>query len=361
MLSSVQHRLAPAALLFFCLLGSACSQETENYTVFEASENSEHYANNAVLTQFGGRFWCMWQASATDEDSPDTHILYSSSKRGRRWSRPRLLADREGPGFCSPGGWGRCGDTLVAFLNIFPDEVRNGGSAWYICSADGRSWTSPRPVCTADGKPLDGILEQDPHIYDSLLVGAAHLRPGLHAVPIFTRDLSGRSGWEFGNIQMEDRGLQSRGIEPSSYRRADGALVMLFRDQAGSFRKLASVSTDGGRNWSVPDLTELEDSRSKQCAGNLPDGRAFTIGNPSSSKDRRTLAVSFSSDGENFGPWICLRDSTSLPPQKYPGKYKTAGYSYPKAIVCGNWLIVCYSENKENVALSRYRIDAGAR
>ena len=51
----------------------------ESFVVFRAEEGGPLYANGAVLTAFNGRFYCMWQASERDEDSPDTHLVYAIS------------------------------------------------------------------------------------------------------------------------------------------------------------------------------------------------------------------------------------------------------------------------------------------
>lgn len=62
-----------------------------------------------------------------------------------------------------------------------------------------------------------------------------------------------------------------------------------------------------GDTWTKPELTELTDGRSKQCAGNLPDGRIYVIGNPIPAKDRTTLAIQWSDDGRTFSAPIPLR------------------------------------------------------
>ncbi|MBR1538097.1 MAG: exo-alpha-sialidase [Bacteroidales bacterium] len=351
-------------LLISLALAAACGRDTaiRTMTVYEPSAEGEHYGNNAVLTYFKGAFYCMWQSSATDEDAPDTHLVYSRSRDGRHWPAPETLVPCTDSTFASSGGWATCGDTLVAFVNLLT-EMQAGGTAHWLVTTDGRHWSEPSPVRMADGKPMEGILEQDPHLVagsgpgaGSRLVGAAHFRPGLKARPIYTDDLSGRSGWHIGTIEMEDHGTQSRGIEPSLYRRPDGAVVMLFRDQASTFRKLASVSTDRGETWTTPELTELTDGRSKQCAGNLPDGRIYVIGNPVPAKDRTTLAIQWSDDGRSFTDPIPLRTPQDLPPRRYEGKYKTPGYSYPKAFLHGRHLYVSYSENKERIVITRIKI-----
>ncbi len=338
-------------LLFLCIAG--CTATPETVTVYAPGEDDDHYVNNAVLTYFKGQFYCMWQSSQTDEDAPDTHLVYSTSIDGRQWTAPRTLVPSTDKHFSSAGGWMVCGDTLVAFVNLLSD-IQDGGAAYWTSSADGQRWSAIQAVQMEDGSPLDGILEQDIHVLpDGRLVGAAHFRPGLHARPIFSDDPSGRTGWHVGHIDMPDRGNQSQGIEPSLYLRRDNALVMLFRDQASSFRKLASISSDRGVSWTAPALTDIPDARSKQCAGNLPDGRCFYVGNPTPAKDRTTLAIAWSDDGFVFSDPKPLRTPDDLPPQLYPGKYKTPGYSYPKALVLDGAVYVSYSENKERIAITR--------
>lgn len=325
--------------------------------VYIPEKNSDHYVNNAVITHFKGNFYCMWQSSATDEDAPDTHVMYSRSRNGRKWSEPILLAEHTDSTFASPGGWIVKGDTLTAFINILGD-IKTGGTAHYITSVNGKKWSGMKPVLMADGTRMSGILEQDPHqMKDGRIVSAAHFMPGLKARPIYTDDPSGHGGWHVGSIEMEDRGNQSRGIEPSLYVKPDETIVMLFRDQASSFRKIASESSDNGVTWSKPYLTDLIDSRSKQCAGNLPDGTAFIVSNPAEAKDRTSLGIAFSKDGETFSGYIMLRTPEDLNEKEYEGKYKTIGYSYPKALLFKDMLYISYSENKERVVITKIDID----
>lgn len=339
-------------LLLICLTGIL----PVNITVYSPEPDEDHYVNNAVMTFFKGRYYCMWQSSERDEDSPDTHVCLSTSRNGIRWSRPRTIAHHTDSTFATPGGWIAHGDTLTAFINVFSD-IKAGGRAFYMTTSDGRNWTSQRPVLMDDGTPMDGILEQDPHrIDETRIAGAAHFRPGLKARPIYTDDLSGHGGWKVGKIDMEDRGTQSRGMEPSLYIKPDGTIVMLFRDQASTFRKLASESTDRGLTWSKPYLTELTDSRSKQSAGNLPDGRAYIVSNPTGSKDRTTLGIAFSTDGTAFGEYMILRSPEDLSRQMRTGRYKTIGYSYPKTFVHDGYIYISYCENKEKVMITRLKI-----
>ena len=200
----------------------------------------------------------------------------------------------------------------------------------------------------ADGTPVDGIFEQDPlALSGGRIVGAVHFRPGNTLCPVYTEDPSGVRGWRKA-VFPEGEGLP---IEPSQYVARDGKLVMLMRDQQSSFVKLFSVSADGGKTWNAPRKTNIPDSRSKQCAGTLPDGTAFWVGNPTGSKSRRALAISFSKDGYLFDRAYLLSGTQDLSARRKEGRYKTLGYNYPKACVVGDTLWIALSVNKEDVAV----------
>ena len=99
--------------------------------------------------------------------------------------------------------------------------------------------------------------------------------------------------------------------------------------------------------------TNIPDSRSKQCAGTLPDGRAFWVGNPTGNKSRRALVLALSTDGYRFDKAFLIAGTADLPPRRYEGRYKTLGYNYPKAVVLGDNLWISLSINKEDAVLYR--------
>lgn len=312
---------------------------------------SSGYVNNVLVTAHAGRYYCMWQSSVKDEDTPDTRVVYATSSDGEHWNAPIDLALPTDSTFVTPGGWIQRGETLTAVLNYIcaPDRSK-GGTAWYTSTSDGEEWTDPLPLRMADGRPMSGILEQDPMVLpDGRTVGAAHFRPGLRVKPVYTDDPAALTGWTEAAFPA---GAGSP-LEPSQYVTLDGKLVMFFRDQASSFVKLASISEDQGASWTPPMKTNIPDSRSKQCAGTLPDGRSFWIGNPTGNKSRRALALALSTDGYNFDNAFLLAGPADLPPRRDEGRYKTLGYNYPKAVVLGDTLWISLSINKEDAVLYR--------
>lgn len=345
-------------IFFFSLFFSHAVAQCETYTVFTPTDSTDHYCNGVVMTAFQDVLYCMWQCSPTDEDSDDTWVAYSrSTDNGQTWSNPQPLALPTASSYCTSGGWIVRDDTLTAFIDVWQkDADPRGGTTYYIYSTDGLTWSQPQQVMMADGTAMNGVLEQDPYtLSDGRLIGACHFQPGLHVCPVYTDDPSGWSGWKKGIFESEDRGKQSRCLEPSQYLRPDGTIVMMFRDQAGTFRKLSSVSHNRGLSWSKPAVTSIPDARTKQCAGNLPDGTAYMVSCPVDMKQRWPLVLLLSSDGIVFDRTLLLRSgaATDLPPRRYEGKAKTLGYNYPKAFVHRDWLYVSYSVNKELVQYTR--------
>lgn len=344
-------------------LGLETLPGTETITVFRPGEGDNTFNHGAVIAEFQGRLFVQWQTSQKDEDSADTHVVYSSSPDGGKWSEPAILA-RPGPGtMMTSGGWWLHDGQLIAYINVWPraGDIGQGGHTMFVSSADGETWSEPSPVTDAEGRPVAGIFEQDPRsLSDGRIISAFHLQPGLIVAPFYTDDPSGTGGWTRGRMQnLPHEGDVSREIEPSWFERPGGDIVMIFRDQAESFRKLAAASRDRGESWTQPVLTNIPDARTKQSAGNLPDGSVFMAGNPVDSRSRHPLVIILSRDAELFdAAWLLRPGGSALPPLRYPGQYKRPGYSYPKSAVIGSWLYVAYATNKEDIELTRVPLTA---
>lgn len=339
-------------------LGLETLPDAQTITVFRPDEHDNTFNHGAVVTEFKGKLFVQWQTSRKDEDSPDTHVVYSTSSDGENWSVPEMLVESRSGTMTTGGGWWTHGDQLVAYINVWPKagDIGQGGHTMFVATNDGESWSKPSPVTDIAGQLVRGIFEQDPRaLPDGRIISAFHLQPGLVVAPFYTDYSSGTSGWTRGQMEnLPHQGEVSREIEPSWFKRPDGAIVMIFRDQAESFRKLASVSYDRGETWARPIVTNVPDARTKQSAGNLPDGTVFMVGNPVKSRSRYPLAIMLSEDGKLFDTaWLLRRGGSALPPLRYPGQYKRPGYSYPKSVVIGRWLYVAYATNKEDIEVTR--------
>lgn len=339
-------------------LGLEAAPGTETFTIFRPGERDGKFNHGTVLIPFGNLLYAQWQNSDQDEDSPDTHVLFSVSENGRQWAPPSRLVSDSTFSAHSNGGWWTDGETLIAYIVRWRDagkSVRSGVTE-FIASKDGTNWSDPAPVRSMAGYAIEGVIEQDPHrLPGGRIISAFHEQPGLVLAPWYTDDPLGIGGWTRGRMQnLPFSGNSSRELEPSWFLRADGAVVMIMRDQAESFRKLASISMDRGISWSKPALTNVPDSRSKQSAGNLPDGTAYMVFNPTGNKNRYPLALALSPDGQNFDRAFLLRaGGADLQPRRFDGRYKREGFSYPKSVVWSGYLYVAYATNKEDVQLTR--------
>ena len=351
-------------------LGLSPAPGTETFTVFAPGEDTDRFSNGVVLIPFQGRLYAQWQSSPRDEDSPDTWVAWAVSEDGESWSAPReLVPAGQGGRMHSSGGWWSDGETLVAYVNVWPDGFQSGAGGFteYRLSRDGETWSEPRRVMGADGAPVEGVIEQDPHLIDGRVHTGFHMRPGMIATPFFTDDPVGLSGWTAGAMSNLPRDTSqaaaaherrlSREIEPSLFQRGD-CVVMVFRDEELSFRQIASESCDRGVTWTPPVLTDMPDSRAKQSAGNLPDGTAYLVNAPNADRPRMPLAVTTSRDGRLFDRSFLLRGADDLQPLRFEGRYKRPGYHYPKSVVWGDFLYVAYAANKEDVQVTRIPLSA---
>lgn len=337
-------------------LGLEVPEGVETATVYQAEQGKSQYNHGAVLFAHNGTLYAQWQSSSRDEDAADTRVLYATSRDGLQWSAPEVLAPAREEAVVTSGGWWAAGDDLYAFINVWPHQLSpRGGYPEVFTSHKGGDWSGPVRPQFASGELLDGVIEQDFHAYCGRLVTALHRQPGLLVTPIFTEDLSGLRGWTLGKFENSSvKKHVSRELEPSNFRRKDGSLVMVFRDQQSSFRVLAAESKDCGETWSQVQKTNMPDSRAKQSAGNLPGGTAYIVNNPSGSKTREPLTITLSDDGALFDRAYLLRaGGDKLEGPRYTGLYKRKGFSYPKSYVWKDHLYVAYGENKEDIVITR--------
>ncbi|MBI9041008.1 exo-alpha-sialidase [Lutibacter sp.] len=346
-------------------LGLPVAKNKETITIFSPHKNSNKYNHGVVVFPFKDMLYAQWQSSSIDEDGSDTQVFYARSMNGKDWSKPIALTSKCENGIKTNGGWWSDEETLVAYICIWPNTDKNikEGYTEYITSINGIDWTFPKSVLNKDKQPVLGIIEQDIHkLPNGRIITAFHMQPGLTVTPYFTDDPLGLLGWTAGLMKnLPSKRNMSRELEPSwFYRKKDNGIVMIFRDQESTFKKLASVSVDNGNTWTTPQIIDTPDSRAKQSAGNLPNGIAFMVSNPSGNKNRFPLVITLSKDGFVFDTSYLLRSGSEsdLQPMRYNGKYKRIGYSYPKSVIWNEYLYVSYATNKEDVELTRIPISS---
>jgi len=331
--------------------------EGEHTVIYKATRNGYKFCHHANLVVFQDRLHAMWSNGEVQEDSNGQRILACSTSDGVNWTEPVvIIADPDGPQgprAAVAAGFHVHLDTLTAFYTsiIGEKQIDPRSTLHAITTRDGKNWDEPRKIATGffiDGprRMRDGRL---------LLNGqTADRQPQL----LFTDVADGLSGWKPGVIQPNNIFTFP---EPTWFQRPRGSLVMLFRTRSGHPLLYASVSDDRGETWSPPRETNFPDATARSFAGNLPDGTAFVISNPSTTPSeyptigRRTpLTLALSADGITFDRAFVVRgESTQM---RFQGKSKLDGWQYPSAVAWRNKLYIAYSINKEDIGVTRVRL-----
>lgn len=261
----------------------------------------------------GGDLLAAWYAG-TREKARDVAIFGARLVAGaRHWSRPFVLADTfdrsEGNPVLFLGGFG----------TVFLVYVTMQGDGWETCqvkmkrSCDGgRSWDTERILRAEWGwmprnKPIvlpngDCALP----MYDER---------DWHSFVLLSED-GGQTWTATGEIRSE-YGV----IQPSLAVRGDGSVIAFLRRGARDPEQSLwqSVSTDGCRNWSPPERTELPNPNAAADVVRLASGHLALAFN-NSRTERRPLSLALSTNDAR--DWRSIRDLET----------EAGEYSYPAII-----------------------------
>lgn len=381
--SATQPAIRPADGLFdqsdAIALGLPLASGVESVLLYKAERGAAQYCHHPSLGAFGERLFAMWSTGDIDEDSSSQRVAFTRSENGRDWAMVATLApDPDGPHGplrrTAGGFWtaneGRPEATLVAYFTTFSEPTP--GQKWSrdllleaVESRDGEHWSEPRRVSD------DFMINEAPRCTPSgrLLMTGENARGETRI--LISDNLDGLSGWRDAQLDFRKAGGATTHAGPAPppneptwfARRAAGAaagggagrggfeMVLLMRDDGGSRRLSVSVSRDDGETWSVPVSSPYPDATAKARAGNLPDGRAYLISNPSTQFGRSPLVLSLSQEGHVFDRGFAL--SVNAAPPRFAGRYKGGGFQYPGALVYRDALFTIYSIAKEDVAVTR--------
>ncbi|MBT6158214.1 MAG: hypothetical protein HOL01_20475 [Planctomycetaceae bacterium] len=330
----------------------------EHAVIYKATKDGYKFCHHSNLVVFKDRLYAMWSNGKVGEDVNGQRILGCSTDDGVHWTQPMVItADPDGPKgprAAVAAGFHVHADTLTAFYTsiISGKQIDPRSTLYAITTRDGKTWGKPQKIAT--GFYIDGPRRmRDGRL---LLNGqTADRQPRL----LFTDASGGLSGWKPGVIPPNDIFSFP---EPTWFQRPNGSMVMLFRTRSGHLRLYASESNDRGETWSLPLETTFPDATARSFAGNLPDGTAFLISNPSTTPSasypsigRRTpLTIALSDDGIIFDRAHILRGEPTR--MRFQGKSKLDGWQYPSALAWGDWLYIAYSVNKEDIGVTRVRL-----
>ena len=379
----------------------------ETFTIFAPNDDNANetcanlpfcpkFNHGVHIGSFEGGLRATWQACPTGEDSADgIHVSSISTDDGQTWSPPQAgrltVHAQEGenalkPGeepqprkeapAPTPGGVPPAEGTLSARyeLRYFGNDYFWHGPGprrtEYTTSADGVNWSAWQFLKDNEGNFIDGYLRPAMHLPDGRLItwdSRITESDRLVSVPFYTDDPAGIEGWtraERQNLPCDNEVL-GRELESSFFHRADGRLVVVFRDIMCVGHMLATMMMDRGERWTPVVQTNMPDLETNETAGNLSDGTAFLVNHPTAHEwcspgsgqtphgPREMLAITLSKDGRLFDRSYLIRGIDDLQPKRYEGRYKSTGYSYPSATIIGDNMYVSYGTNKEDAEVTR--------
>lgn len=324
--------------------------------VFRGEAAKSGFNLHSYLAFYEGRYFSIWSQSAVGEEDPDQHLVYATSRDGRQWSAPQVLAaDPDGPD--GPARW------IARGLFILNGRLTALGAR--IESADygkrGKSavWKALRLMYFQwqKGRWEDkGVFAEDcmnnfpPELLGERLAMICRDR-NMDVSVALLRD---GPGFDWQRVPLTGAPPFDRMDEPTWYQDPDGAIHMIIRDNNRSRKLIRTLSRDGGRTWEGPVLTDYPDATSKNFTGKLSNGWYYLINNPNPA-GRDPLTISFSSDGWVFAKPLAIR--RGAPARRVAGRAKGSGsLQYPHAIEHNGSLWVIYSVNKEDIEISELRI-----
>jgi len=325
--------------------------------VWRGSRAGGNYQHHVQLARFKGRICLAWSNGMVDEEAPGQQILIASSEDGIQWTTPDVVLPRQEKENLVHNCVGLLATAEDLFLYAWTEvAVRAAGVTGMrriepassrvdlYSSRDGKQWSLRTPRLTHPGKNHAAIFEAPRPTRDGF-----YLCGGSQSGPVVFR-------WKPGGLAKEPEVIRVPLAPDASfpygeatwYQAPDGLIVMFWRDEACSCRLFVNFSTDQGRTWTQPVISDIPNSMQRVYAGALPDGRVYLVNDACPGLlQRRQLTIATSRDGRRFDRIAMLVDDPTR--QRFPGLLKAHGWQYPCVLVHGNRLLVAYSVNKEDV------------
>ncbi len=343
----------------------------EKFTVYDYNPEWS-FNHGAYINYFKGKFYAFWQMGYLNEDSCGQHVAYSVSKDGKNWSAAKdfipVKVDRYGNEMLSsPFGTYVHDGKLIVYISEFgydPNELANSSdpkrpdntdsakklnntlNAWY--TTDGENWTKGPSVPKTGGGNRDPKILPSGRLFWAGFTGIA-----------YSDDLSGLNNWMASGPSLDQvqnalkQGNLSMLTEGAVYQSKDNVIHFLMRSNTQYL--WATSSKDNGETWSDIYQTNFTDDCQKFDFLHLPDGRIMYIGTPGYTgyNFRMPLVAAVSEDGYTFDKQFIIRDEPYT--AKKGASSKLGNYSYPSAIINGDYVYVIYAKQKEVIEVSKFK------
>lgn len=317
------------------------------------------------LLHHKGKFWCIWSDGPPVEDEPTQEVKYSTSDGGLKWSKPKSLTGTpKAPyAFISRGLWVRDGQ-LLALAAHFKGKGAFGVDKELELQA--YAWDENKETWSFEEKLYDDAINNFPP--QKLPSGDWILtrRDARFNVSVLIGGRTSLSDWRvFPVVGIRDvPGF--RPDEPVIWPLDDNkTLFALYRDNSGSQRLFHSTSTDLGKSWGTPVITNFPNSSSKLFSMQTSRGYRVLVLNANPKLNRRELYLAVSQNGRTFTRLALLdiptpptTDVISTVPMRKRFQSGIASLQYPHVIEHGEHLWIAFSRNKKQTEIFRVPLDA---
>jgi len=287
------------------------------------------------LIHHDGKYWCMFSHGAGGEDEPTQFVSYTTSDDGLHWSeaRPIMPAPAAPYAYIARGFWLRDGE-LLALVAHFRDKGAFGGNKElkleaYVWDQPAAAWKfktvlyenainnfAPQKLASGDWM----MTRRDARFSVYMLAGGVKSIEDWQSFPVIKR-------LEVPKFAPD---------EPIWWQLPDGRLHALFRDNGGSSRLYQAFSSDDGRTWTRPRITNFPNATSKCYPLRLSSGPWVMLSNANPKWGRREMMLSLSEDGLTFTKMVRLAIPFTRP----------TTFQYPHAIEHDGHLLVVVSQKK---------------
>ncbi|QDU26626.1 hypothetical protein ETAA8_17060 [Anatilimnocola aggregata] len=311
----------------------------EHAVVCPGTEELKFQLHN-YLIHHDGKYWCMFSHGPVVEDVPTQFVSYATSDDGLKWTaaKPVMTAPEAPYAYIARGFWLRDGE-LLALVAHFRDKGAFGVNKELKLEA--YVWDK-----TADAWKFKDVLYEDAinNFEPQSLKDGSWLitrRDARFNVYMLRGGVKALDDWESFPVMQRLQYKPMVPDEPLCLMLPDGRIHALFRDNGGSQKLFRSFSSDGGKSWTKPELTNFPNATSKIYSIRLKSGAWVLISNacvggPPMIAGRRSLYVSLSEDGLTF---------TKMAQLVIP-MTKATTFQYPHAIEHNEHLLIAFSQKK---------------
>ena len=339
--------------------------------VFTGTRENGSFNHHSQLIKFKDRYFFAWSNGIVDEENAGQRILISSSPDGQSWTKPIcIIGDKDETVIAHNAVALMVSNNMLYVFGKKEDAIHDAAhlgmrrinpettEIYAYCSEDGKIWNRAFSL----PNQIDWIFEAPRLTADGHLMTVAALKGGSGKTDdnIFTAvdEKGGAALLRWPGDRIEDTpeitpipqpfGAVFPYAETSWYQTDDGTIVMYWRDEGQSCRVWVNYSTDGGKTFTEPMISDIPDSQSRVYAGKLEDGRYFLCNNAFPELlNRHYLMLLLSDNGYEFNNVYILVDDPTA--QRFTGLLKVDGYQYPFCLPDGDKLFVGFSVNKEDI------------